>query len=230
MFLKPLYGKLRTKQNEFCGTVPEAVFFGSLSAFLLLISKFVTPLWFVYVIALVPLIYKVSRSSPAIAAFTGAVFGCALFGVSQIDAVIVAPSQYGPMILVGTLGCLLFGWISACVRRRFGFYPIVIALLWVGLELLLIKIGSLQALASDSLVQSSPFLHGISAVFGTALVSFTIVLISSIVVAAVEVPILLGSSIEYVPDGAQLQFSFPRSTIKVSSWYYLLPGTRGPPF
>lgn len=189
----------------------ESFIFAGSSALLLLIANLFPHYWYVSFFALTPFLYRIiritcgerSRTTPSESLRLGFLFGLSFFAVSLVDTRITSPFPSVLMLLFGTGLFALFGWAVGWARNRWGFYPSLVALLWVGVELGLVKLGMNQngsylsvasgigipeaegqARFSHPLVVSEAnlFFHALVGLFGFLTVSAIIVLFNSLLV------------------------------------------------
>jgi apolipoprotein N-acyltransferase len=98
-------------------------------------------------------------------------------------------------VALGTVFFALFGWALARAKEKFGFNPLVVALLWVLFELAAIKSGVLpDPLETHNLIRSSVLFHGWAVLFGLLAVSFVIVLVNSLLVFVIDKTISLAKA------------------------------------
>lgn len=123
-------------------------------------------------IALAPLLIILSQTTPAIGFFAGAWWGA-------IAVLCCAPAAHdlGAMLIVAlTVG--VYGALVSAVTKRIGFSPLVVAILWIGVELVLAPVGFDQGLVAATQSSSAP-LAWLNSIFGYAIVAFGIVWINA---------------------------------------------------
>jgi len=193
--------------------------------------------WYVSFFALTPFLYRIikatcgerSRTAPSESLRLGFLFGLSFFAVSLVDSPMNYPFPPLLMLLSGTALFAFFGWIVGWARHRWGFNPSIVALLWVGLEIGLVKLGFVGGILGEAEF-SHPFFGGLVALFGFLTVSAIIVLLNSLLV------LLLLKTLEVTrPQGNTVQEDkrtwgvlstpgfFPKKI-------YLVPQGRAPPF
>ena len=123
-----------------------------ISALLLLCANLFPHGWFLSLFALIPLLSRIIRAHPRQALRLGLFFGISFFGVSLIDLCIVSPAVALAKLAGGTALFALFGWVVAWGRGRWGFNLLIIALLWVILDLGVIKLGFPRGLLAEAMV------------------------------------------------------------------------------
>ena len=87
-------------------------------------------------------------------------------------------------LLCGTALFTLFAWTLGWSRERWGFNPFILALLWVGLGMGLVRFGFVGELLGESGF-SHPFFGGLVVLFDSLAISATIILFNSLLVLAV---------------------------------------------
>ena len=206
----------------------ESFLYAGSSALLLLLAALFPTYWYLSSIALVPFLYRIIRAGLFEALRLGFLLGLAYFSVSSVDLLLIAPLTALLKIFGGTLVFSLFGLAVGLARRKWGFNPFVVALLWVGFEFALIKLGVVGGFF-ESVSLSSPFLHGLAALFGFLIVSVVIVLAASLFVLALDKVIkLAGARSRSVAPGRSSWVVDPASYFCFRQ-VYLVPEGRGPP-
>jgi len=167
------------------GWAEDFLYAGS-SALLLVLVHLAPDLWMISFAALVPLLWGIIRADfPARALRLGFLFGISFFTVSLINSFPFAPFATLARILGGTVLLSFFGWVVAWGRRRWGFNPLVIALLWIALELGMIRLGFTRGLLGEAGAPQSLF-GGMTVLFGFLSISFLIILINTVLLVAVK--------------------------------------------
>lgn len=199
------------------------------SAALLLIVNLYPDYWFLAFISLVPFIHRFTGTSLAGAIRLGFLFGLAYFGAYGLNTIFVAVPAIMGKIILGTAMFTLLGAGIGLIRRRIGFNPILIALVWAFTEYILIKLGITVSLFGK-IEATLPVFHTLSTLFGLVIVSFIIVLVNSIIFLAVR-------KVARVTAGGRKFLS----TKCLKSWdlrlewqlpgrlFYFIPEVRGPP-
>ncbi len=162
----------------------ESFLFAGCSALLLLIAKTFPHYWYFSFFALTPFLYRIITSPPQESPRMGFLLGLSFFGAYLGHSLVEAPLVHLPTLVVGTFLFSLFGWAVGWFRERWGFSASIAALLWVGLEMGLLKFG----FAGGILVEpgfSDPFLHGLIGLLGFLAVSALIVVLDSFLILAV---------------------------------------------
>jgi hypothetical protein len=175
------------------------IFAGSSALFLHLVNLF-PEYWYVSFFALTPFLFRIikatcgerlvlseaegSRTMPRESLRLGFLFGLSFFAVSVIDSQMNYPLPPLLKLLSGTGLFALFGWIVGWASHRWRFNPFIVALLWVGLEMGLVKLGFIKGLLGQGEF-SHPFFGGLVALFGFLSVSAIIVLLNSLLVLVI---------------------------------------------
>jgi apolipoprotein N-acyltransferase len=140
------------------------------------------------------------------------------------DPVLTAAKFVAAIAILTTFG-LALGW----TRERFGFNPVLIALMWVGVEFGLIKLDFLSN-AFGVTEFTGHYFFSLTALFGFLILSFLIVFIDSLLIVAV------GRVISFVKSG-EIGTTEPitrQVLIPITSGLARTindtPGSRGPPF
>ncbi len=129
----------------------------------------------------------------------------------------------------GVLLIVTFGWAVGATRRRWGSNPIVIASLWLALELALIEL-KLTPGVFKSILAASDTARQIGAVFGFLAVSFLIVLLNSAILLTARLP--FGIRCHQRRAGSRRlvrTWTYRPGVVLFSASALLLPLRRGPP-
>lgn len=206
----------------------EDFIFSGTSAVLLLVVNLFQAYWYFCFLALVPFIYRISRASIISSFRLGFFLGISFFAASAIDSFLVVPFETGLKILSAVAILTLFAGSVGWIRQCFGFNPILIALLWAGFELGLVKLGFIDGLFGEARF-SLPFFKGLAAIFGFIIVSTILVFANSLIVLAIEKIVALvkkGALAILLPErGRNLYFPCEVSVENL----YLIPESRAPP-
>jgi apolipoprotein N-acyltransferase len=159
----------------------ESFIFAGTSALLLLIANLFPDYWYFSFFALTQFLYRIIKASASESLRLGLLFGLSFFTVSVINSPIVSPLRPLLTLLCGTGLFGLFGWTVGWARKHWGFNPSIVALLWVGLEIGLVKLGFINGLFGKAEF-SHPFFSGLVTLFGFLTVSAIIVLFNSLLV------------------------------------------------
>jgi apolipoprotein N-acyltransferase len=207
----------------------ESFIFAGTSALLLLIANLFPDYWFFSLFALTPFLYRVIKASPSESLRLGILFGFSFFAVSEFGGSgFVGVIHELPLLISGTGIFGLFGWAVGWARKRWGFNPSIVALLWVGLEIGLVKLGFINGLFGKAEFSHS-FFSGLVTLFGFLTVSAIIVLFNSLLV------LLFIKTLEVTrPRGKILQkkekiWSLLFTPGIFSQKVYLVPEGRAPP-
>jgi apolipoprotein N-acyltransferase len=206
----------------------ESFIFAGSSALLLLLANLFPQYWYFSFVALTPFLYRIIKAAPSESLRLGFLLGISYFGALTGNLFITSPLDSALEIFSGTVLFTLFGWSVGWARQRWGFNPTLIAVLWVGLEIGLVKLGFTQGFFGEQGV-SHPFLHGLVGLFGFLAVSAIIVLLNSLLVLAVI------KSLEVRKPGwkasviKQISWGFPPPRNLFVEKVYLVPEGRAPP-
>ena len=207
--------------------VGDFLFAGS-SALLLLCANLFPDYWFFSFIALIPLFRRILMAEPDRALRLGFLFGLSFFGVSLINLCLVAPFAALVKIACGTALFAGFGWAVSWGRRRWGFNPLIVALLWIALELVIIRLGfSGGLLVGESAAR--PAFGGMATLFGFLSISFLIVLLNSIFIYALEAVATLVTAREIAIARGERKWDLLLTPGPITYQPYLIPLGRGPP-
>ncbi|NIN00555.1 MAG: hypothetical protein GTO24_21465 [candidate division Zixibacteria bacterium] len=119
----------------------ESFLFAGSSALLLLLANLFPHYWYVSFFGLTPFLYRIIKATPGESLRLGFLLGISLFGAWTINSLLSAPLVSLLKLISGTALSSLFGWSVGWARQRWGFNPSVVAVLWVGLETGLVKLG-----------------------------------------------------------------------------------------
>jgi apolipoprotein N-acyltransferase len=215
-------------KSSLLATWAESFVIAGSSALLLLIANLHPHYWYFSFFALTPFLYRIIKATPAESLRLGFLLGISYFGVSSINLIPVSPSSCVYKLLLGTGLFASFGWAVGWARKHWGFYPSIVAVLWIGLELGLMKFGFTGGLLVPT-EYSNPFLRGLVGLFGFLIVSAIIVLLNSILILAIvktlEAIKPKGNTFKKVKRRWLLSFSPNLSAKKV----YVVPEGRAPP-
>jgi apolipoprotein N-acyltransferase len=206
----------------------EDFIFAGGSALLLLLANIFPQFWYFSFFALTPFLYRIVKAAPVDSLRLGFLFGLPFFGVWLIDSLFASPLLWILKLLSGTVLFALFGWAIGKARQRFGFDPSLVALLWVGLQMGLIKLGLVGGFLGETGF-THPFLHGLIGLFGFLAASAIIVLLNALLVLAIT------KTLEVIrprrnPDAKSEKiwnFNFTRNFF--TEKLYLVPEGRAPP-
>jgi apolipoprotein N-acyltransferase len=162
----------------------ESFIFAGSSALLLLLATLFPQYWYFSFFALTPFLYRIIKATPGESLRLGFLFGLSFFGVSVVNSLTTSPLPSVFKLISGTALFALFGWTVGWARERWGFYPSIVAVLWVGLEMGLVKLGFVGGLFGEAGF-SHPFLHGLVGLFGFLAASAIIVLLNSLLILVI---------------------------------------------
>jgi apolipoprotein N-acyltransferase len=193
--------------------------------------------WYFSFFALTPFLYRIIRASPGESLRLGFLFGLSFFGAATTNSLITSPVPSVLRLISGTALFALFGWTVGRARQRWGFSPSIVAVLWVALELGLMKFGFTGGFVVNEVSLllgeagfSQPFLQGLVGLFGFLTVSAIIVLLNSLLVLVVVKTLEKTRPREKISaeDGRIWDFFFVRNLVAERA--YLVPEGRAPPF
>lgn len=203
--------------------------FGGSSALLLLVANLFPAYWYFSFFALTPFLYRIIRAMPGESFRLGLLFGLSFFGASAAGSGEFSFFLTTIRLLCGTVLLASFGWSIGWARQRWGFNPSMVALLWVGLELSLAKLGFTSGLLGETAL-SHPMLYGLAGLLGLLAASAIIVLLNSLLAFALtKVVQAKGTGVKSAIEDTRtwdLLFALDFSIQKT----YLVPEGRAPPF
>ncbi|KPL00646.1 MAG: hypothetical protein AMJ91_03870 [candidate division Zixibacteria bacterium SM23_73_3] len=209
-------------------TWAESFIFAGSSALLLLVANFFPHWWYVSFFALTPFLYRIIKATPGESLRLGFLFGLSFFGALLANSLMISPLASVLKLLSGTALFALFGWSVGWARERWGFNPSIVALLWVDLEMGLMKLGFVGGFLGRAEF-SHPFFHSLVGLFGFLAVSAIIVLFNSLLIMAIvktlEVRRSRGKSVAEDERTWDIFFTWNLFAEKV----YLVPEGRVPP-
>ena len=215
--------------KSFLVTWAEDFIFAGSSALLLLIVNLFPAYWYFSFFALTPFLYRIIKATPSESLRLGFLFGLSFFGVSLVDFPIGSPLPSLLQLVFGAGIFAFFGWTAGWARKRWGFYPSIVALLWVGLEIGIVKLGFINGLFGKTEF-SHPFFGGLVGLFGFLTVSAIIVLLNSLLV------LLIVKTLEVTrPRGKTVHeqkriWDFSSTPGLFAQKAYLVPEGRAPPW
>lgn len=185
--LQPAYAQsvpLRIDGKPSLAGWAESFMFAGSSALLLLIANLFPNYWYSSFFALTPFLYRLVKSAPEESLHLGFLLGLSFFGALWWPSIIATPLVFVPKLLGGTALFSLFGWAAGWARRRWGFSPFVVAVLWVGLETGLLKLGLDGGVFGQSGFNNT-FLHGLASLLGFLAISALMIALNSFLILAV---------------------------------------------
>lgn len=174
----------RNCDESVLATWARSFIFAGSSAFLLSVANLFPHWWYFSFFALTPFLFRIIRATPVESFRLGFLFGLAFFGASATGWPGIPPFVAVIRLLCGTALFALFGWTVGWARQRWGFNPSIIAVLWVGLELGLTRLGFASGIFGETGL-AHPFLHGLAGLLGLLATSAVIVLLNSLLVLAI---------------------------------------------
>ncbi len=207
----------------------EDFLFAGSSALLLLLSCLWPDLWFLSFLALVPFLHRIVHAHPRQALRLGFLLGVSYFAINLANPLYTDPGATLLRLVIAIGLCAAFGWSVAMARRRWGFNPLLTALLWVVFELILIRAGFAHGLLAE-LDVGTGLLFRSGILFGFLAISFIVVLINAIVVQAIEKVISLARARGTVyPESERTWDPFLVPGLAAQK-LYLAASNRAPPF
>ena len=206
----------------------ESFLFAGCSSLLLLVARIFPHYWYFSLFALTPFLFGMITSSPGESPRLGFLLGLSFFGASLGHSLVAAPFDCLPTLIAGTALFSLFGWIAGWVRKCWGFSPSIVALLWVGLEIGLLRFGFAGGILAEPGF-SDPLLHGLVGLLGFLAVSALIVVLNSVLILAVL------KTLEMVGRWREAVEKEESTWYTASGWSsraetaYLVPEGRAPP-
>lgn len=155
------------------------------SALILSIAHIYPEYWFVSLFALVPFLWRLNRVSLSGSIVLGIILASCYTFVAFTGEILVAPSAFLFKLFCLSLIFSIFGITVNRVRKHIGFNPVFIAALWLPLEYILTHSTSLGNIFALSNI-SSGFMVRFASLFGFLMLSFSIVLINSLILMFIE--------------------------------------------
>ena len=234
--------RLTSTQSECASQVwARSFLFAGLSALLLAVAALRPGIAFLPFLALIPFFYgllldtdRSARESNSVR--LGFLLGLAYQGVTLADSLLTSPIATFLKLAGGTTLFALFGWAAGQTRRRWGFNPVILASIWVVLELSLIRLGlTNDILGAKTLISGTEhnsgaaFFYKTAVIFGLLAISFIIVLLNSVFVLAIETLIALAQARGMAqPESEETRDLFLTPGL-VAQRLYLMADGRGPP-
>jgi hypothetical protein len=206
----------------------ESFLFAGSSALLLLIANLLPCYWYFSLFALVPFLYRIIKATPTESLRLGILFGVSFFTVSLTDSFSIFPVSSILKLLLGTWLFGVFGWSVGWARKRWGFYPSFVALLWIGLESGLMKLGFDGGIMGE-IKFSNPVFHEMVGLFGFLIVSAIIVLLNSLLIAVITKTLGAIRLRADTVNEVEMRFQFPSIYHFTVKRIYTVPEDRAPP-
>ncbi len=206
----------------------EDFLYSGTSALFLLMTNLFPGYWYFSFIALIPVLWKISRASSKECFCLGFLLGLTFLSFCNPETFFSAPISTIVKISCGTILFALWGWAAGLIRQYFGFSPIIVSGLWVFFELALIRLGYISGILASS-IPSTPFFLRLATLFGLGIISFIVVLLDSLLIKAIEYAAktlkarILGFSI------SEQSWDFAETCRLFSERFYFIPQLRGPP-
>ena len=145
------------------------------SAILLSFTHVFGELWFVSFFALVPFLWRLRHVNLRGAIWLGMMLATFFVCATSVSDLILAPKIFLLKLFSLNIAFALFGLLINSARKRLGFDPLFVALLWFPMEYLLIRYAGLETVFSVSNSGSS-LIIGFCSLFGILAASLAIVL------------------------------------------------------
>jgi apolipoprotein N-acyltransferase len=215
-------------QNDYMSRYLALFLSAGSSALLLSIAHLRPELWFLSLFALVPLLWRLNRTSLAGSILLGVILACCYAFVTFISEALIAPGSFLLNLLLLSLVFSIFGMAVYVVRKYIGFSPIFIAAIWVPLEYILIRYPGMGGVLISQTADSSGLLR-FASLFGILMISFFIMLVNSILLVLIEYVNQIRFSIARLRfPNARKSFPLFESITSTKRWEYL-PNLRAPP-
>ena len=230
--LSPVSKKITESNNHnssLLATWAESFIFAGSSALLLLLASLFPAYWYFSFFALVPFLYRIIKATPTESLRLGILFGISFFAVSVIDSLPTPPLHSVFKILMGTGLFAVFGWAVGWARKHWGFNPSVVAILWIGLELGVMKLGISGSLF-ERIETSNPLFHSLITLLGFLTVSVIIVLLNSFLVLAIIKTLELTKPKEKSTQEKENRWVFFLTRNFSAKKVYVVPEGRAPPY
>ncbi|MFH1372617.1 MAG: hypothetical protein ABII79_02330 [bacterium] len=206
----------------------ESLLFAGISAFLLLISQLFPGQWYLSLFALIPFLVRVRRANVTEAMRLGFLLGFFYLSILELNTLVLSPLPAIGRVIGGTVLFTAFGGAITWTRRRWGFSPIFVALLWVAFEAAIIKLGIAHSVLGEAEF-SGHFVHGLVVLFGFLIISFIIVLCNTLIIAAVEKAWSRAKNRKFSDSVGERTWGLHFTTRLFADKFYLVSEIRGPP-
>lgn len=206
----------------------ESFIFAGSSALLLLIANLFSAYWYFSFFALTPFLFRILKAAPIESLRLGFLLGLSFFGALAINTLTVSPLTSAVKLFSGTALFTLFGWSIGWARKRWGFNPCIVALLWIGLETGLMKLGFVGGVLAEGGL-SHPFFGSLIGLFGCLAVSAIVVLFNSLLALAIAetIEVTRPRKKPASEDEREWKLSFTRNLF--ADKVYFVPEGRAPP-
>jgi hypothetical protein len=224
--------KTKTAHRRFrepsCSSWIDSFVFAGGSALLLLLANLFPEFWYFSFFALTPLLFRIIKAMPGESLRLGFLFGISYFSVSVLDSLVITPVPALIKLASGTALFALFGWVVGVARERWGFNPSIVALLWVGLEIGLLKLHFVGGLLG-SVEPSHSLFGGLIALFGVLAAAAIVALLNSLLVLAIVKILTIRNPREKSVKEDQRFWGFFFTPGVLTQKVYLVPEGRAPP-
>ena len=169
----------RTHDNTVGSALVREFPWAASSAILLSLTRDEPGLWFVSLFALVPYLWRLYRVSTRDSVVLGIILATSFIFATGTSELWLRPRTFLLKLFALNISLAILGLAISKARKRFGFNPLLIALLWFPTEYLLIRYAGLPSIFS--ITSDSPsLLVGFCSLFGVLLGSLVIVLGNSL--------------------------------------------------
>lgn len=206
----------------------QSFMFAGGSAFLLLAANLFLDYWYLFFLALTPFLYRVIKASPVESLRLGFLLGLSFFGASSSVELMASPVDSLIRLGAGTALFSLFGWAVGSARARWGFNPATVALLWLALQMALVKFGFTGGLLGETSL-SHPFMHSLIGLFGFLAVSALVVFFNSLLVLAIVKTLEAARSLDASRQTETRRWNLLFVRNLFVEKVYLVPEERAPP-
>jgi uncharacterized membrane protein len=206
----------------------ESFIFSGSSALLLLVANAFHQYWYLSFFALTPFLLKTIKAEPKECLRLGFLLGLSFFGASAVNSLINTPLVSFLHLFAGTTLFALFGWAIGWARQRWGFNPTIVAVLWVGLELVFMRLGLVGGLLGE-IGTSAPIFRGLIGLFGFLTISAIIVLLNSLLVLVLVKTIGISRTKAKTETEERNLWDFSFLHNLFTEKVYLVPEGRAPP-
>jgi hypothetical protein len=208
-------------------TWAESFIFAGSSALLLLIANLFSVYWYFSFFALVPFLYRIIKATPIESLRLGILLGVSFFSVSVTDSLPISPIPTLLKLLLGTGLFAVFGWTVGWVRKQWGFYPSIVAVLWIGVELGVMQLGFPRGMFLKAEV-SGYYFPGLVSLLGFLTVSAIIVLSNSLLVLVIT-KILKPTQLRTETQPEKPAWNCPLTLFLLAKRIRCVPEDRAPP-
>jgi hypothetical protein len=179
-------------------------------------------------LALVPLFITIRFASPKFALFGGSLWGLSLFLTARVSDPTLFTASWTSLALL-TIVPGIYSFAGALVTRRRGFDPLLLAVGWCGVELLLQPLGLDRGLLLST-QGMSPAIYVVGKLFGFVFVAFLITwFIAGFLAVLTEARLRTSCAKLIVRASEQANRILPRDSWLLASEIESLSQSRAPP-